>query len=173
MKAINLILNRYRLAGAAFWQARSEQERKILGLGGALLLLALLYSTLIDPALSGRTRLNKELPILRQEAATIDGLALTANELKKSAPVPVPPMTRDSLTAALKARGLTPQSLNMTGEYAKLQFNEVPFSGLMTWLDAVRHESRIGVQDATIVAKPTAGLVDATLTLHQSGGGAK
>ncbi len=173
MKALTLLIGRYRLAALGFWQARSEQERKIMGLGGAAVLLALLYSIFIDPALSGRTRLNKELPILRQEAATIEGLASEASELKKHAPVPVPPMTRDSLTAALKARGLTPQSLNLTGEYAKLQFNEVPFSGLMTWLDAMRHENRIGVQDANIVAKPTAGLVDATLTLHQSGGSAK
>ena len=41
------------------------------------------------------------------------------------------------------------------------------FPGLVDWLDALRRDSRINVQDASFTAQNTAGQVDATLTLHQ------
>ncbi len=56
----------------------------------------------------------------------------------------------------------------MTGDYAKLQLKDVSFANLVTWLDAQRRESRIGVQDATVTAVNDAGQVDAVLTMHQA-----
>ena len=41
----------------AFWQVRTEQERKLLRIGGIVVGLGLFYSLLIDPALSGRAAL--------------------------------------------------------------------------------------------------------------------
>jgi general secretion pathway protein M len=72
------------------------------------------------------------------------------------------------LTASLAARSLTARSLGVTGEYAKLELRGVPFGAVTGWLAQVRQESRITVEDANIVAQATPGLVDATLTLHQS-----
>ena len=82
-------------------------------------------------------------------------------------------MSRAGLEASLKARGLTPQSLSLTGEYARVQLNGVPFANVMLWLDGLRREGRIAVQEATITAQSKAGLVDATLSLHQSPGAAR
>ena len=100
----------------------------------------------------------------------MQALAREAGELARQAPVQVAPMSRASLEASLKARGLAPQSLSLTGEYARVQLNGVPFASVMLWLDGLRRDGRIAVQEATITAQSKAGLVDATFSLHQSPG---
>lgn len=167
MSQFSAMTQQYRDGAAAFWQARTEQERRFLGVGGVLLGVLLVYGVLIAPALSGRAQLQKDLPVLRQQAAELQALALQAGELKAQPKITPPPMTHDSLADSLKANGLNAQSVAMTGEYAKLQLKGVPFSGLIAWLDTLRRDGRIDVLDAVITAQDTAGMVDATLTLHQ------
>lgn len=157
---------------AVYWLARTEQERKYLAAGGAIVLLALVYSIFIDPALTGRAELRRQLPQLRQQTAELQALALEAGQLAGQ-PAPQPaPMTRETLTAGLSARGITPQALELTGEYAKLQLANVSFANLVMWLDAQRRENRISVQDMTVTALGAPGQVDASLTLHQGLGAA-
>ena len=135
---------------AVSWLARTEQERKFLAIGGALALLALVYALFVAPALAGRAQLEKDLPQLRQQAAQLRAMALEAGELARQPAVQVAPMTRESLTASLAALSITPQSLTMTGEYARIQLAGVSFANLVGWLDAQRRENRIAVQDAAI-----------------------
>ena len=151
----------------AFWEARSEQERKLLTLGSVVVVLALVWAVLFAPAMEGRAQLKKSLPQLRQQAAQLQALAAQAATLSASVPLDVAVMSRDSLVSSLAARSLVAQSVGMTGEYAKLELRSVPFGALLQWLDAARREGRISVQDASITAQATPGLVDATLTLHQ------
>ena len=150
-----------------YWLARTAQERTYLTVGGATVLGALVYMLFIGPPLEGRAKLNAQLPAMRVEAAKMQALALEAGDLARQAPVQVTPMTRDTLTASLTARSLTPASLVMSGEFAKVQFNGVAFSGLYAWLDAQRRENRIEVQEIGVTAATPAGQVDASLTLHQ------
>lgn len=173
MNPIAAALNRFKLNAQAFWIARSQQEQKFLTVGGGALALALLYSALIAPALDGRAKLQKDLPQLRQEAADMAALARQARELASQAPIPVAPLGRDSLNASLAARGLTPQSVSMTGDYARVQLAGVPFPSLMQWLDALRRENHLAVQDAAITAQAAPGVVDAVITLHQGEGAAR
>lgn len=169
MKAADMIAQG-RDAFSTYWLARTEQERRFLGAGAAVVALALVYSVLLAPALDGRAKLSRALPEMRQQAATLRALALEAGELARQ-PVPqVATMSRESLTASLATRSIKPDSLTLTGEYAKLQITGVSFANLSAWLDAQRRESRIQVQDAAIVAQAAAGQVDATLTLRQSTG---
>ena len=155
---------------AVYWLARTEQERKYLTVGGAVVLATLVYTILIDPALTGRTELRRALPELRQQAAELQALALEASQLA-ARPVTQPtPMTRESLSASLAASSITPQALTMTGEFAKLQVTNVSFANLVMWLDAQRRENRIAVQDMTVTAQGAPGQVDASLTLHHGTG---
>lgn len=157
---------------AVYWLARTEQERKYLTVGGAVVLATLVYMIFIDPALTGRTELRQKLPELRQQAAELQALALEASQLA-ARPAPQPaPMTREALTASLATRSINPQSLTMTGEFAKLQVSNVSFANLVMWLDAQRRENRISVQDMTVTAQGAPGQVDASLTLHQGTGAA-
>ncbi len=157
-------------AAQAFWAQRTQQERKLLSLGAVVAGLALVYAVCFEPAWTGRIELQKSLPELRQNAAQLQALAREAGDLARQTPVQVAPMNRASLEASLKARGLVPQSLSLTGEYARVQLNGVPFAGVMLWLDGLRREGRIAVQEAKITAQTKAGLVDASLSLHQSPG---
>lgn len=159
---------RERLAVA--WLARTEQERKFLTIGAAVAALLVVYALFVGPALAGRARLEKELPQLRQQDAQLRAMALEAGELARQPAVQVAPMTRESLSASLLALGITPTSLAMTGEFARVQLSGVAFANLVGWLDAQRRENRIAVQDAAIGAKEPAGQVDATLTLRQDAG---
>lgn len=168
-------LTRQQQAVQAFWSERTQQERKLLCVGAVVAGLALVYAVFFAPAWTGRIALQKSLPELRQNAAQLQSLAREAGELARQAPVQVAPMGRDSLDASLKARGLAPQSLSLTGEYARVQLNGVPFASVMLWLDGLRREGRVAVQEAKITAQVQgkAGLVDASLTLHQSAGAAR
>jgi general secretion pathway protein M len=155
-------------SASAAWNARTDQERKFLTGGGAVVLLALLYTLLVAPAVEGRARLQRALPDLRQQAAQLQALGAEAAALAREPVAPVTPMTRETLAASLRTRGLTPESLAMTGEFAKLRLTGVSFANLVAWLDAERRENRVTLQDATVSAQTPAGQVDATLTLRQA-----
>lgn len=71
----------YRERATALWLARTEQERRFLGVGGAVVLLALLYLILVDPAVEGRAQLRRTLPQLRQQAAELQAMAQEAGRL--------------------------------------------------------------------------------------------
>ena len=53
----------------AFWAERTQQERKLLTIGGVVAGLALVYAMFCEPAWTGRIALQKSLPELRQNAA--------------------------------------------------------------------------------------------------------
>ena len=163
----------YRERATALWLSRTEQERRFLSVGGAVVLLALLYLILVDPAVEGRAQLNRSLPQLRQQAAELQAMAQEAAKLAQAPAVQVTPLTRETVSTSLSGRSLTPQSLSMTGEYIKLQLNNVSFANLASWLDEQRRSNRVLVQDAVVTALPAAGQVDASLTLRQNTGNAQ
>ncbi len=169
MSAVSSIAQWRERIGLA-WRARTDQERRTLTVGGGIAAGALIYMLFIDPAVSGRAQLEKDLPRLRQESAQLRAMAQEAGELARQPQPQVTPMTRDGVTASLAALSITPQTLTVSGESARIQLTGVSFANLVTWLDAQRRENRIAVQEAVISAQSAAGQVDATLTLRQDTG---
>ena len=163
-------LSKLRSQLAVGWMARTEQERKFLTIGAGVVVGALVYLLFISPATTGRAQLEKALPQLRQEAAQLRTMAVEASELSRQPPAQGAPMSRETLTASLTGVGLTPQSVTLTGEFAKVQLSAVPFANLVGWLDAQRRDGRISVTEASIGAQGDGGKVDATLTLRQEPG---
>ncbi len=155
---------------ALYWLARTEKERKYLAVGGAVVVVALIYLLFVAPAVEGKAKLSVSLPKLRVEAATMQALALEAGQLASTPAPQVTPMTRESVTASLAARSITPTSLVITGEYAKVQLTNVSFANLYSWLDAQRRESRISADDVNVTAGTPDGQVDAQITLRQNTG---
>jgi general secretion pathway protein M len=164
-----LTIQELRARADAFWQVRTEQERKLLRVGAVVVGLGLFYGLLVGPALDGRAQLQKHLPQLRQQAAEMQMMAREAQALKGQAEIAPAPMSRDSLNASLAARGLGAQAVNVTGDYVRLQLNGVQYAGVVAWLDAIRTESRINVVDASFTAQDAPGVVNAALTLRQGG----
>ncbi|PUA19102.1 type II secretion system protein GspM [Glaciimonas sp. PCH181] len=148
-----------------FWQQRQPRERTVLGCGFAVVLLALLYLVLIDPALSGRLRLQKSLPVLHQQSAQLQSLLTKAGTLAGHAAQPSAPISKEAIEAALQRKGLLAKSIVMSGDIAKVQLSDVAFSGLLDWLDDAQKTSQWQVIDATVNAQ--AGTVNASVTLRQ------
>jgi len=165
-------MQKLQASAQAFWQERTEQERRMLTIGGVVLGFGLFYGVLIDPAVEGRAQLRKDLPLLRQQAAELQALGRTAMELKARTPIQANRASNDTLNAGLAANGLKAHTLTISGELVKLELKGAPFAGVATWLDTVRRTDAITVQDANITATPTPGVVDAVFTLHQRAAGA-
>jgi general secretion pathway protein M len=169
MKALTVV-SQFKDQLALYWLARTEQERKYLAVGGIAIAGTLVYLLFMAPALAGREKLRAQLPQLREESAKMQALAQEAGELARQPAPQVSPMTRESLTASLASRSITPASLVVSGDFAKLQLNGVSFAALYGWLDAQRRENRIVAEDVGVTAGTPAGQVDAVLTLRQNTG---
>ena len=150
-----------------FWMARNAREHAALALGALVMTLGLVYALLIDPALSGRDRLNKNLPALRLQVAQMQTLLKEATALSGKSFVPLIAMSKENIEATLAHNGLKPQSVVLTGDLAKVQLSAVSFTGTLHWLDDVQKTALLSVVDANIVALPQPDMVNATLTLRQ------
>ena len=81
--------------------------------------LGLYYALLIDPALTGRQRLNRNLPVLRQQVAQMQAMAKEATSLSGKSSTPQIPFSKENIEAALARNGLKAQNVMLTGDFAK------------------------------------------------------
>ncbi|TCS37789.1 type II secretion system protein M (GspM) [Paucimonas lemoignei] len=158
----------YRQKFSDFWNARNERERKQLLLMAVVIVLALIYILLIEPAYVGRQQLQKNLPTMRQQAVELQAMSAQASALSRETPPPPPPMTREAIDAALNRAGLKAQNVAMAGtDIAKVQLTSVSFAGMVAWLDEMQKTSRVTVTEANITAQAQIDTVNANLTLQQ------
>jgi general secretion pathway protein M len=165
---LKVLLGQSRLSFSEFWAARVARERAMLAVAALVVTLGLVYALLIGPALSGRERLNKNLPVLRMQVAQMQAMSkeAAATMAGKSA-APMLAMSKQNIEAALARNGLKPQSVMLTGDFAKVQLASAPFSGTLNWLDDMQKTALLSVVDANIVALAQPDMVNATFTLHQ------
>ena len=155
---------------AVMWLARTEQERKFLSWGGVILGVVFFYLLLLAPAIDGRAQLKRSLPALKQQAAQLRSMADEARALASQTPPQVPQLTREGILASLAVRGMKPDDLSVTGNYAKFKLDNVSFANLMAWLDEQRRIGQLGVEAAQLSAQTPLGQVNATLTMRQNNG---
>jgi general secretion pathway protein M len=117
--------------------------------------------------LAGRDQLNKNLPVLRQQVAQMQALSKEAAALSGKSAAPFIAMSKENIEAALARNGLKPQSVILTGDFAKVQLAAVSFAGTLNWLDDLQKTALLSVIDANIVALPQPDMVNATFTLRQ------
>jgi len=156
-----------RQAFAAFWAKRDARERALLSIAALVVAFAVIYAILIDPALSGRNRLNKDLPVLRQQVAQMQALAKQAAALSIKSAAPLPPISKENIEAALARNGLKPQSVILTGDSVKVQLAAASYADTMDWLDDMQKTALLSVVDANVVALPQRDMVNAAFTLRQ------
>ncbi len=164
---MNSLLKLSRQSLSEFWAVRDARERAMLATAAVVIAFGMIYALLIDPALTGRNQLNKNLPVLRQQAAQLQALSKEAAALSGKPAPPVAVMSKESIEAALSHKGLKPQSVILTGDLAKVQLVAVSFSSTLNWLDEMQKTAQLSVADANIVALAQPGMVDVTLTLRQ------
>ncbi len=163
-------VNRLTQSFSDFWEGRNARERTLLGGGAAVVVLGLVYALLIDPAISGRERLNKDLPQMRAQVAQLQVLAREAAGLASATPQNSAPITKESMEADLARRGLKADSVAVSGEIARLQLSAASFAALVEWLDEIQKSALVSVLEANIIAQAQPDTVNATLTLRQQKG---
>jgi general secretion pathway protein M len=161
------LLNQSRQSFSEFWAVRDARERAMLAVAALVVTFGLAYALLIVPALAGRDQLNKNLPVLRQQVAQLQALSKEAAALSGKSASPLIAMSKENIEAALARNGLRPQSVMLTGNFAKVQFAAVSFAGTLNWLDDMQKTALLSVVDANIVALAQPDMVNATFTLRQ------
>jgi general secretion pathway protein M len=161
------LLNQSRQSFTEFWAVRDARERTMLGMAALVVIFGLAYALLIDPAINGRDQLNKNLPVLRQQVAQLQALSKEAAALSGKSATPSIAMSKENIEAALARNGLKPQSVILTGDFAKVQLTTVSFASTLNWLDDMQKTALISVIDANIVAQAQPDMVNATMTLRQ------
>ena len=161
------VMQSWRQRWSAYWEARTSRERMMLAAAFAVVAFGLLYWLLVDSALSGRDRLEKRLPQMRQQVAMMQGLSREAAALSGKAVAPSAAVTKQGIEVSLAGRALRVQTVAVTDGMVRLRLPAVAFSGLAGWLDEAQKSMRLTVVEATVVALDQPGMVDATLTLRQ------
>jgi len=161
------LLDQSKQSFSEFLAARDAREQTMLAVAALAVTFGLAYALLIDPALAGRSQLNKNLPVLRQQVAQMQALSKETAALSGKSAAPLITMSKENIDAALARNGLKPQSVMLTGDYVKVQFAAVSFAGTLNWLDDIQKNALISVVDANIVALAQPDMVNATLTLRQ------
>jgi len=161
------LLERSRQSFSEFWLARDARERAMLVVAGLVVTFGLIYALLIDPALTGRVQLNKNLPALRQQVAQMQALSKEAAALSAAiSSAPLITISKENIEAALARNSLKTQSVILTGDFAKVQLASSSFAGTMNWLAEMQKTALLSVVDANIVALAQPDMVNATFTLR-------
>ena len=164
---LNGLMQRSRQSFSEFWGARDARERVVLAVAAVIAMFGLIFVSLLYPALTGRDQLNKDLPALRQQVALLQALSKEAAAFSGKAALPVAPITRENIDAALARKGLKPQSVTLSDDLVKVQLAAASFSGTLSWLDDMQKTALLSVVDANIVALAKPDTINATLTLRQ------
>lgn len=163
--ALNQLVGKVSSPLRQFWQLRQPRERIVLRYGIAALLAILFYLLLIAPAVSGRTRIEKSIPFLRQQSAELQSLISRAATFSDH-PAPMRlPINQATIEAALMKKNLIANSIVINGDNATVQFSGVAFSGLLDWLDEMQKTAHWEVTHTNINAQ--VDTVTAVVTLRQ------
>lgn len=150
-----------------FWVERDVRERKILAGGGIAAAVAFIYVVGIAPAYTGASRLQKDLPQLRQQALSLQALSREAMALNANPAAPAVMSTKESIDAALARKSLKAQSVVVTGDLVRLQLNNVSFAAMLEWIDEMQKSARLSVVETSFTAQAQTDIVNATVSLRQ------
>ncbi len=152
-----------------FWNERAPREKSVLALGGLIVVLAVAYLLLIEPAASGIKRLERNLPAQRAQAAQLDALLGEVKSLRSRPQVASvsPAEARAALDKSLAAAGLkAARTVPLADGDLQLTFANVPFTTWSAWLAGIERE--LGARTISVNANgtATAGNVDVELALR-------
>ena len=92
-----------------------------------------------------------EMAQVGQQVAQMQVLSKEALALSGKSATPLITMSKENIETALARNGLKPQSVMLTGDYAKVQLAAASFAGTLNWLDDMQKNALVSVVDANIV----------------------
>ncbi len=143
-----------------FWQNLGARERRILILMSIVLGAAILYLLAFEPAWVGRKKLEKSLPLLRQEVAQVDALAAeikrTGAQVLTSAPLRG---LRDEMQRSLERAGLKAAALTGNDDAVDVKLSGVSFQEVLAWQQSVQKDLRVKTVRFSVARDTKAGAV--------------
>jgi len=167
-----------RAQGLAWFQRLSPRERRlVLGLA-TVVLAALVWLILIDPAVNTITSARQALPGLRTQAATVASLTERARGLKRSSAAHAAGTlpSEAELRTSLRQAGLQDAQWSLPapagdGKSVTVKFALAPAEPLLRWLDTAPNDWRLSVDNVELLRARDAdqrrlpGKVNGTITL--------
>ncbi len=141
------------------WARLAPREQRLLGVGGIVIALSLIFLTMVEPAWTQYRRLQTQLPLLRTQAATVDALTTEARSLQRITGGKMSATeTRQALIDSLQRAGLaaTVEDAQASGTEGALEVavDQVSATSLMQWLESVPAQTRLQLTDAEL-ERPT------------------
>jgi len=139
-------------AALARWQALAPRERRLVGIGGTVLLLFVAWLLLVAPALRTVREAPKRIDQLDAQLQQMQRLAAEGRELRNTAPMP-------AAQAAIVLKASTERlgeraKLSVQGERAVLTLNGVSGEQLRSWLAEARSGARARPVEAQLNRGP-------------------
>ncbi|ACR27233.1 type II secretion system protein GspM [Burkholderia glumae] len=156
---------------AQFWDERNPREKLLLGWGGALLVVVVLYSVLWSPAQVNSEKIATALPGMRQQLAQMTEQANEARSLAAAAQgvAPTGLALRDALAGSLSDHGLQGAQLQVVGSGVQVQLKNASFPVWTQWLDDVRKQFKVQVGELHASALKEDGQVDLSAVMQPAG----
>ncbi|WP_158213237.1 type II secretion system protein GspM [Pigmentiphaga sp. NML080357] len=143
------------------WARLAPRERRLLTIAGAVAGAAIVFLLFVEPAWTRYAHLEKQLPLLRTQAARVDALTAEARSLQRvTSGRMTAEETRQALADSLDRAGIaaevTPASppSGPAGEAWQVSFDQVQAAGLMQWLASVPGQTRLQLAEADL-ERPT------------------
>lgn len=146
-----------------WWRARNARERWLIGGGGALVLVAVLWAYVWAPIASERARLIASLPALRVQAQHVAGQAAEVERLRTAARSRTesgPPQRaiEDAMKAAGFADGFAGVAALGGGRF-QVNLGVVPFDALLRVVAQLAERHGLAVETIALKATNEAGKV--------------
>lgn len=155
---------------AAFWQQRNAKERRMLSIASIIVLSAMIFWIFVNPAISGKAKLDVAIPQLRQQVSEMAVMSGQYAQIAAALTGNSEPVTREMLEASLLRKGIKVQSLTVSDDVVRLQVASASYSSIMEWVLEMQKAARLTVEEAKVTALPEKGQVGLVLTMQQQKG---
>lgn len=156
----------------AWYDGLVPREKRLVLIGGGVIVLLILYLAVISPISTAHARLMRDLRAKRHLMTFIDNAAprLKAQSSSSVGQLPAGQSVFAALSSAIQSSPVSGavQRLEQTQDGGvRLSLSGVAFDSLARWLATISSRDGIVVSRATIEQATNPGTVNATLTLNQ------
>jgi general secretion pathway protein M len=159
----------------AYWSGLQPRERRILGIGGAALVLMLLYALVLDPYTSNVQRLRETVSEQRALLTWMEQAAQEVRQLRGAGSAPASTDGRSLLaitdsSARQAGLGDSVTRVEPDGERSvRVWLDKAAFNDMVRWLDELREQHAVVIDGAVVERSDTPGRVDARVVLKEAG----
>lgn len=155
------------------WQQLAPRERRVISLGGSILLAALLYAYLWQPLNTERHKLRASLPQLRANTAEMASQAQEAARLRQNTNAPLGNTTLQAAIQKIATEmGVDSQNLQITllnENRASLNIPKIAFDRWVELAARLQSENLVRIESCKIEALKEGGMVQVQAVMAAKG----